>query len=257
MEPLSPGDPERIGRYSCVARLGTGGIGQVFLARADDGAQVALKVVHTDLAEDPAFHACFAREAAAMRRVSGPYTARLFDAGAEPRPWLAMAHLPGPSLEEAVARHGPLSVGGTRRLGASLAEALGWIHRAGVVHRDVKPGNILLTAAGPRLIDFGNAGGRGLGTSDRSAGSFTGTPAYMAPEHRAGGPVAFPADVFSLGRVLVFCRMGDAGLVDPVGDEGLRAVITGCLAEDPARRPGTEQLVTALSPAAGRAVRPL
>lgn len=254
MEPLRPGDPEQIGGYTCVARLGAGGMGQVFLAHADDGALVALKLIHPDLAEDPAFHARFAREAAAMRRVSGPYTAPLLDAGDIPRPWLATAYLPGLTLEEAVARHGPLNVDATRRLGAALAEALRSIHRAGVVHRDLKPGNVVLTADGPRMVDFGIAGGQGLGTADGSTAPPAGTPAYMAPECLTGGPVTFPADVFALGGILVFCRTGappsTTAPPNPPGDDGLNAVIAACLAADPARRPSTEQLVAALSPGA-------
>ncbi|MGH3243308.1 MAG: PQQ-binding-like beta-propeller repeat protein [Spirillospora sp.] len=260
MEPLRPGDPEQVGGYTCFARLGAGGMGQVFLARADDGALVALKLIHPDLAEDPAFHAGFAREAAAIRKVSAPYTAPLLDAGDEPRPWLAAAYLPGLSLEEAVRRHGPLSIDATRRLGAALAKALDSIHKAGVVHRDLKPGNIVLTADGPRVVDFGIAAGHDLGATDRSAVPYAGTPAYMAPEYSTGGPAAFPADVFALGGVLVFCRTGTpppstADLLARVGDEGLARVIAACLAEDPARRPSPERLVTALSSGDGTVSR--
>ncbi|WUH98431.1 serine/threonine-protein kinase [Spirillospora sp. NBC_00431] len=267
MEPLRPGDPEQVGGYTCFGRLGAGGMGQVFLARAGDGALVALKLIHPDLAGDPSFRAGFAREVAAIRRVSGPHTAPLLDAGDTPRPWLAVAYLPGLSLEEAVTRHGPLSVDATRRLGAALAEALDSIHRAGVVHRDLKPGNILLTADGPRVVDFGIAADQALGTAGRAPGAagrstvpYAGTPAYMAPEYSTGGPVTFPADVYALGGVLVFCRTGAPPLgaapstppdsLDRIGDEGLARVITACLDEDPARRPSTEQLVAALPPGA-------
>jgi serine/threonine protein kinase len=231
----------------------------VFLAQADHGALVALKLLHADLAEDPDVRTCFAREATAMRKASGHYSPPLLDAGVTPRPWLAMAYLPGLSLEETVTRHGPLSVDATRRVGAALAEALGSIHGAGVVHRDLKPGNILLTADGPRVIDFGNASGPALGGSDESTAPLTGTPAYMAPEHWNGGPVAFAADVFAFGRVLMFCRTGahpsgaappdPSGVLHRVGDEGLEELINACLAADPRLRPGTAQLVDALSPA--------
>ncbi|OLT35448.1 hypothetical protein BJF79_32335 [Actinomadura sp. CNU-125] len=170
MEPLRPGDPDRVGGYECVGRLGAGGMGQVFLARSDDGALVALKVVHADLADDPAFRARFARETAAMRRVSGSSIAPLLDTGDVPRPWLAMAYLPGSSLDAAVARHGPLGVPATRRLGAALAEALAAIHRADVVHRDLKPANVLLTPGGPRVVDFGIADGPHPGTTDGTGG---------------------------------------------------------------------------------------
>ncbi|MCQ0005650.1 PQQ-binding-like beta-propeller repeat protein [Actinomadura madurae] len=252
MEPLLPGDPERIGGYRCVARLGTGGMGDVFFVQADTGAPAALKLIHPDLAEDPGFRARFAREVGAMRRVSGSYTAALLDAGDDPRPWLATAYLPGLSLQEAVTRHGPLSIEATRRLGSALAEALASIHAAGVVHRDLKPGNILLTGDGPRVVDFGIAGGHDLTGTD---GTFAGTPAYMAPERWTGGPAAPPADVFALGAVLVFCRTGappQDGLTQdhPPDDQGLGAVIEACLATDPSQRPTTEQVASALSPGA-------
>ncbi|GAA2076573.1 serine/threonine-protein kinase [Actinomadura alba] len=268
MEALRPGDPEKIGGYECVGRLGAGGMGEVFLARAGDGGLVALKLIHADLAEDAAFRARFAREAAAVRRVSGPYTAPLLDSGDVPRPWLATAYLPGLSLEQAVTRHGPLSVEATRRLGAALAEALGAIHRAGVVHRDLKPANILLTADGPRVVDFGIAGGPDFSTGDGTAGRPVGTPAYMAPEQLTGGSVTPAADVFALGGVLVFCRTGSPPfgtapppkpldrvvrgrpVLDDADDAGLREVVAACLAEGSARRPSTEQLVTMLSPGA-------
>ncbi|MEO3826553.1 PQQ-binding-like beta-propeller repeat protein [Actinomadura sp. B10D3] len=257
MEPLLPGDPERIGGYRCVARLGSGGMGEVFLVQADTGAPAALKLIHPDLADDPGFRARFAREVGAMRKVTGPYTAALLDAGDTPRPWLATSYLPGLSLQEAVTRHGPLSVEATRRLGAALAEALASIHGAGVVHRDLKPGNIMLTGDGPRVVDFGLAGVHDLTGTD---GTFAGTPAYMAPERWSGGPAAPPADVFALGGVLVFCRTGAPprhDLVDrdltqdlPHDDQGLGAVIEACLATDPSQRPSTEQVASALSPGA-------
>ena len=267
MEALRPGDPERIGGYECVGRLGTGGMGEVFLARAGDGALVAVKLIHADLADDPAFRARFAREVAAVRRVSGPYTAPLLDSGDEPRPWLATAYLPGLPLDQAVTRHGPLDEASTRRLGAALAEALGTIHRAGVVHRDLKPANILLTPDGPRVVDFGIASGPESGTLHGPAGrtggaaGTAGTPAYMAPEQLTGGPVTPAADVFALGGVLTFCRTGappggdgagggtGAGGGDGGGgDAGLAEVIAACLAEDPARRPTTERLAAVLGP---------
>jgi outer membrane protein assembly factor BamB len=270
MEPLGPDDPERIGRYECLGRLGAGGMGQVYLGRADDGGLVALKLIHSDLAADPAFRTRFTREAEALRRVGGPYTAPLVDTGDVPRPWLATPYLPGLSLDEAVARHGVLSIDATRRLGAALTEALAAIHEAGVVHRDLKPGNILLTAGGPRVVDFGIAVDRSLGTVDEATGTALGTPAYMAPEQLTGARAGFPADVFALGGILVFCRTGAppvrtmrseppdrcaparpaADLPDSIGDESLRAVIEACLAEDPARRPGVRELAAALSPSA-------
>ncbi|MBE1532879.1 protein kinase domain-containing protein [Actinomadura algeriensis] len=253
-----------------MGRLGAGGMGRVFLARTGDGALVALKLLHADLAEDPSMRTRFRREAAVARRVSGPYTAPLLAAGEDPRPWLATAYLPGPTLDEAVLRHGPLTAAATRALGAALAEALGSIHEAGVVHRDLKPGNVLLTADGPRVLDFGVAGGEDPGTADGGAEAAGGTPAYMAPEQLTGGAVSFPADVFALGGVLAFCLTGAPPFPGAAGgdravprppeldaDAELRAVIAACLAEDPSRRPGVASVAAALAPGtAAGAARP-
>ncbi|GAA2401136.1 hypothetical protein GCM10010191_05480 [Actinomadura vinacea] len=262
VEPLRPGDPDRIGGYECVGRLGAGGMGQVFLARAGDGELVALKLIHADLARDPAFRARFAREAEAVRRVSGPYTAPLLDSGEDPRPWLVTAYLRGLSLDLAVRRYGPLNAEATRRLGAALARTLEAMHRAGVVHRDLKPANIMLTVDGPRVVDFGIAGGADAIPHDGEAP--IGTPAYMAPELFTGEPVTQAIDLFALGGVLAFCRTGAAPFrygppaerLDPDGrsesvpddgDAALSALINACLDEDPARRPSPEQLAAALS----------
>jgi len=157
VEELRPGDPRRAGRYELVARLGSGGMGHVFLGRSPGGRPVAVKVIRAELlAGHPDFRARFAREVAAARRVNALFTAPLVDADPDAEmPWLVTAYVPGPSLDDAVAGHGPMPAGAVRGLAAGLAEGLAAIHAAGVVHRDLKPSNVLLAGDGPRIIDFG------------------------------------------------------------------------------------------------------
>ncbi|MBO2457850.1 serine/threonine-protein kinase [Actinomadura violacea] len=186
MRPLRPTDPRRIGR------LGSGGSGQVYLARSPGGRPVAVKVVHGHLAASERFRTRFAREAAAARRVGGFHTAQVVDLApdADP-PWLVTAYVPGPSLRDAVQEHGPLPPAMLTALGAGLAEGPAAVHAAGLVHRDLKPGNVVLAADGPRIIDFGIA--HALDASELTAsGAVLGTPAYMSPEQaraEAVGPL--------------------------------------------------------------------
>lgn len=173
-------------------------------------------------------------------------------------PWLVTAYLPGVSLREAVGADGALSPGAVWTLAAGLVEALVDIHGAGVVHRDLKPGNIMLTGDGPRVIDFGIARPEDA-TAITQVGAVVGSPGYMSPEQRAGHVVGPATDVFSLGAVLVFAatgrepfraagevgRRGDVDLSD-VGDRGLRGLIEACLRGDPARRPSAVDLLERL-----------
>src|ERR1700689_1923000 len=153
---LQPGDPQRVGPYWLLGRLGNGGMGQVFLGRSAGGRPVAVKVIRADLAGDVNFRARFRQEVAAARKVNGLYTALVVDAAPdEQTPWLATAYVPGPSLADAVASHGKLPAGTVLALAAGLAEGLQAIHAAGLVHRDMKPSNVLLADDGPRMIDFG------------------------------------------------------------------------------------------------------
>ncbi|MYZ07868.1 protein kinase, partial [Streptomyces sp. SID2999] len=153
--PLQADDPVVVGGYRLAARLGAGGMGRVYLSHTQGGRPVAIKVVRSELADDPAFRRRFRREIAAARRVRGAYTAELIDAGPEAEPpWLATLYVPGPSLADAVAERGPLPVPAVLWLMAGVAEALQAIHEAGIVHRDLKPSNVLLATDGPRVIDF-------------------------------------------------------------------------------------------------------
>ena len=209
MEVLQPGDPGSVGGYRLLGRLGAGGMGQVFLGVSPGGRKVAVKLIHPVHARDPQFRERFAREIEAAQRVGGFHTAPVVDADphADP-PWMVTAYIEGPSLQEAVGRGGPLPPGTVRAVGAGLAEGLAAIHARGLVHRDLKPGNVILAADGPRIIDFGIARALDATTGITAAGAVVGTFAYMSPE-QFRGEVAGPAsDVFSLGSVLAFAATG-------------------------------------------------
>ncbi|HEY2692765.1 MAG TPA: serine/threonine-protein kinase, partial [Streptosporangiaceae bacterium] len=176
MKPLAASDPRRVGPYRLRARLGAGGMGQVFLGYSPAGRPVAVKVIHHELAADPVFRTRFRREVAAARSVSGAYTAPVTEAGPDDDPpWLATAFVPGPSLADAVAEGGPLPVASVWQLAAGLVEALQAVHASGLVHRDLKPANVMLALDGPRVIDFGIS--RALkSTQMTSTGLIVGTP---------------------------------------------------------------------------------
>jgi serine/threonine protein kinase len=262
---LRADDPPSIGPYRLLGRLGAGGMGQVYLAKSPGGWLVAVKVIRPDLAEEPGFRARFAREIAAARNVSGMYTAPVVDSGAEARrPWMATAYVPGPSLSAAVKDGGPLPLRSVLTLAAGLAEALGAIHRVGVIHRDLKPSNVLLATDGPRVIDFGisQAAER---TALTESGAVMGSPGFMSPEQATGrGQVGAASDVFSLGAVLTFAATADgpfgggtipALLYRVVNEEPdltrvparLRPLIEKCLAKSPAGRPTPTDLLAILS----------
>ncbi|MCZ0207482.1 serine/threonine-protein kinase, partial [Streptomyces sp. UMAF16] len=265
MRPLAADDPEDIGGYRPLARLGAGGMGVVYLARGAGGALVALKVIRAEHAADPAFRARFRREVTAVRGLSGRWLVPVVAADPEARsPWLATEFVPGPALAEAVDGQGALPVAAVRVLGSRLAEALTAVHAAGLVHRDVKPGNVLLGLDGPRLIDFGIALAAGA-TALTAPDAVVGTPGFLSPEQaRARAErVGPPSDVFSLGCVLAYAASarrpfgtGHAAAVlfrtvheDPDLSDvptGLRPLIESCLAKDPARRPTAARVRAAL-----------
>ena len=263
MEILGPHDPRRVGQYRLRATLGSGGMGRVFLGLSPGGFAVAVKVIHPELARDPQFRTRFAREVAAARQVSGAYTAPVVDAGLDDEPpWLATTFVAGPSLADAVAAGGALPDGAVLRLAAGLAEALAAVHACGLVHRDLKPRNVLLAADGPRVIDFGIA--RALdGTTVTGTGTVLGSPGFMSPEQAEGEQVGSASDVFALGCVLAYAATGAApfGVGSPVvvqyrvahgepalGDMSgpLRDLVAGCLAKDPAGRPALSEVLRAL-----------
>ncbi|MFF7653380.1 PQQ-binding-like beta-propeller repeat protein [Streptomyces sp. NPDC007983] len=259
--PLTHDDPQRLGAYTLVARLGSGGMGTVYLGRSAGGRTVALKTMHRQFAAQTEFRTRFRLEIDAARVVGGRYGAQVVDADPlAPTPWLATEYVLGPPLDEAVALAGALPEPTVRVLGAVLCDALAQLHRSDVVHRDLKPSNILLTALGPKVIDFGIARAAGDDRLTRT-GAAAGTPAYMSPEQAVGGEHTPAGDVFALAGVLVFAATGrppfgsgqPADLLyrvryaepDLTGvPDGLRPALERCLAKDPARRPGTAELGT-------------
>ncbi|MFF0384581.1 protein kinase [Streptomyces sp. NPDC004286] len=219
--PLQADDPVVVGGYRLAARLGAGGMGRVYLSHTQGGRPVAIKVVRSELADDPAFRRRFRREIAAARRVRGAYTAELIDADPEAEPpWLATLYVPGPSLADAVAERGPLPVPAVLWLMAGMAEALQAIHEVGIVHRDLKPSNVLLATDGPRVIDFGISLATDA-TSFTATGAAMGTPVFMAPEQASGGEITPATDVFALGQTAAYALLGE-----PLyGDGSLPAVL--------------------------------
>ncbi|MEU0146101.1 protein kinase [Streptomyces sp. NPDC006288] len=266
MQPLEAGEPHTIGAYRLLGRLGAGGMGRVYLGRSAGGRTVAVKVVHPHFALDEQFRARFRREVDAARRLGARWTAPVLDADPDaPVPWVATGYVAGPPLSDAVPRYGPLPEYAVRTLGAGLGEALDAVHGHGLIHRDVKPSNVLLALDGPRLIDFGIARALGATVSLTSTGVSVGSPGYMAPEQIRGLDISGAADVFSLGAVLAYAATGNAPFLgdssavllykvvheEPeLGDlEGeLREVVAGCLAKDPADRPAPADLARRLAP---------
>ncbi|WP_330334599.1 serine/threonine-protein kinase [Streptomyces sp. NBC_00536] len=263
MKALGAADPRQVGPYTLFGRLGAGGMGAVYLGRSAGGRTVAVKVVRPDLAEDSAFRDRFRREVAAARLVSGAFTAPVVDADPDGElPWMATAFVPGISLHQAVSTRGPLPEGALRTLTAGLAEALAGVHAAGVVHRDMKPGNVLLALDGPHLIDFGIS--RAIeGTALTHTGAVIGSAPYMSPEQALGQPVTAAGDVFSLGSTLAYAATGSdlfgegAGAAvmfrvvhtEPSLDAvppGLRPLVAACLAKDPGARPTPRQILEAI-----------
>lgn len=270
MQPLEAGEPRVIGAYRLLGRLGAGGMGRVYLGRSAGGRTVAVKIVHPHFATDEEFRARFRREVEAARRVGGEWTAPVLDADPEaPVPWVATGYVAGPSLDRALAAHGPLPEASVRAVGAGLARALVAVHGLGLVHRDVKPSNVMLTLDGPRLIDFGIARATDGTASLTSTGVSVGSPGYMSPEQILGKGITGAADVFSLGAVMAFAATGrppfsgdnSATLLYKVVHEppelgalpagGLRELIEACLAKTPAERPAPEAVAAALGGALG------
>jgi len=266
-EPLAPGDPQRIGAYRLTGRLGEGGQGAVYLAENASGEPVAVKVLHARLADDPRARARFAAELKVAQRVSGFCTARILDADVEGQtPYIVSEYIDAPSLQAVLAAEGPRTGPALMRVAIGTITALAAIHDAGVVHRDVKPSNVLLAPDGPRVIDFGIA--RALDATGTLSSTAVGTPAYMAPEQIAGHRVGPPADVFAWGATMVCAATGRPPfgrdsipavmhrILHQPPDLGtlsgpLRDVVAMCLAKDPAQRPAAHAVLLRLLRLAG------
>ncbi|MFI6691277.1 protein kinase [Streptomyces sp. NPDC050433] len=266
IKPLAVSDPVRIGPYLLLGRLGAGGMGRVFLARADSGRTVAVKVVHEEHVSDAHFRARFRREIEAARKVGERYTAPVLDAGpGDEPPWVATGYVPGLSLEQVVRLYGPLPAAALHTLADGLLKALKDIHGAGIVHRDLKPSNVMLTVDGMKVIDFGIA--RALETSVESlltsTGMAIGSPGFMSPEQVRGQRAGARSDVFTLGCVLTYAATGQLPFgqgasnqhavmfqivegepdLARVEDAPLRALIARCLTKEIDQRPDVDELL--------------
>jgi hypothetical protein len=266
VEPLRRWDPEYVGGFALLGRLGAGAMGQVYLGRSAAGRLVAVKTIKAELADEPDFRTRFGQEVAAARRVSGAFTAAVVAADSEADiPWLATVYVPAPSLTQLVRACGALPVPAVRWLAAGCAEAVDSIHGAGLVHRDLKPSNVLVSPDGPRVIDFGVAR-----AAERVALTVTrggvGTPAYMAPEQARDTRQATSAsDIYALGATMLFAATGHAPYegetvmdvlvrlaTGPPDLSGLPAdltdVVAACLERDPRNRPSSASLLARLAP---------
>ncbi|MEV4350320.1 serine/threonine-protein kinase [Actinoplanes sp. NPDC049596] len=265
-EPLRPRDPDRLGSYELVGRLGEGGMGTVFLAKSPAGVLVAVKVVRADLAHDDEFRRRFRSEVARVRQVPPFCTAEVLDADPDAEhPYLVCEYVDGPTLAEVVEERGPLTAANLHSVAIGVATALTAIHGAGVIHRDLKPRNVLLAPGSPKVIDFGIARAMGAPSDNTAASQMVGTVAYMAPE-RFGDedvPITAAADVFSWGSVVTYAGTGKTpfGGDSPPATAGriltrepnleglsgpLRDLVAYSLEKDPKNRPTARELLDLL-----------
>ncbi|MFJ7966597.1 serine/threonine protein kinase [Streptomyces sp. NPDC096324] len=254
VQPAQAGDPSRIGPYRIVGRLGAGGMGTVHAGVASDGTRVAVKVIHPSQAQDPHFRARFRREVEMSSRVTGPYLVPLLSADANAgTPWLATEYVAGPTLNQQVFARGRVTGPSLYAFAAATAQALAAVHAAGVVHRDVKPQNVILTPSGPRVLDFGIAHADDDTRATRP-GATTGTPGWISPEQYRTGDAGPESDVFAWGALVAYAATGRSpfgtGASDAVafrvtsGEPDLdgvplplREIVRGALAKEPGDRP--------------------
>ncbi|MEV4381906.1 serine/threonine-protein kinase [Streptosporangium sp. NPDC049644] len=260
--PLTVGDPERIGGYRLSGVLGDGGQGVVYLGHDPADRKVAIKVLHVRMAADPKVRERFMREAEITRRVAAFCTAQVLDGGiVGDRPYLVSEYIPGPSLKELVTGDGPRTGGGLDRLAVATLTALAAIHRAGIIHRDFKPDNVIMGPEGPVVIDFGIA--RVLAATTTRSG-LVGTPAYLSPEQLDGHQAGTASDVFSWAATMVFAATRHpafpgsipAAVMNAVSNrepdlagvpERIRPLLAACLAKDPGARPTVAGLLAVLT----------
>lgn len=258
--PLRSGEPRTIGPFRIRARLGSGGMGDVYLGTGRRGRQVAIKLIRGAQLHDDEFRARFRREVRAVATVRSRHIANLVEADPDAElPWLATEYVPGPTLSQALTADGPLPEAGVLALVRGVAEALLAIHHANLVHRDVKPGNVILGPDGPRLIDLGV-----VATTDATRVTMTGqpvgTPMYMAPEQAAGSRATAAADVWALGALAYYAATGQhlyegdhpavvlyrVSVEDPSYDDApayLRPFLDACLVKDPEQRPSLDAIL--------------
>lgn len=259
---LQAGDPEELGIYRLVGRLGEGGQGTVFLGVDPDGQKVAVKLLHAGSVDNPRARAYFARELASAQQVDPFCTARVLTSDVEGEiPYIVSEYIEGPSLREVVQMHGPREGTVLDRLAIGTATALTAIHKAGIVHRDFKPGNVMMGPDGPRVIDFGIA--RPDQPAATTGQQLLGSPSFMAPEQVRDGHAGPPADVFAWACTMVYAATG----TPPFGDDSIGTVVARilnvepdlgsmkgpladlvkvCLNKDPARRPSARSVLLRL-----------
>jgi eukaryotic-like serine/threonine-protein kinase len=265
-EPLLQRDPRTLGDYELVGRLGEGGMGTVYLARTQAGVLVALKVVRADLAHDDEFRRRFRSEVARARQVPPFCTAEVLDADPDhDSPYLVVEYVDGPTLAHVVEERGPLTAANLHSVAIGVATALTAIHGAGVIHRDLKPRNVLLAPGSPKVIDFGIARHVEATSDNTAADQMVGTVAYMAPERfgDADAPLTPAADVFAWGGVVAYAGTGRTPfaadsppataariLTQPPDLKGLsgplRDLVAHALEKDPANRPSARELLDLL-----------
>ncbi|SFN07564.1 MULTISPECIES: serine/threonine-protein kinase [Actinomadura] len=260
--PLVPGDPARLGRYELVGRLGEGGQSVVYLGRREDGVRAAVKLLRDQLSRSPEWRARFEREMRMIGRVAGFCTAQVVDADISgDLPYVVSEYVPGPSLSGLVNEQGPRIGTDLDRLAIGTVTALAAIHRAGILHRDFKPSNVLMGPDGPRVIDFGIA--RVIGAASARGSGVVGTPSYMAPEQVTDAELGSGVDMFTWAATMLFAATGR----HPFGNdtisavfhrilnyepdlsplpESLRGVVASCLAKDPAMRPAAQEVLLTL-----------
>ena len=259
LEPLQRRDPRALGDYRLLGRLGTGGMGVAFLAEGPED-WVVVKMVRSDLADDSSFRFRLARELEAMRLVEGPHTARLFAEDLDDEvPWFAMEFIPGLTLARRIVDIGPMPADEATLFAGDLCEALESIHQAGITHRDLKPGNIMLSPSGPRLIDFGIAEVSDATQLTRT-GTVLGSTGWLSPEQITGDPVGPATDVHAWALCILYAFTGQqpfGGSSSPATmyrvievtpdvpsfiDEPVRSLLLAALAKDSAKRPTLDRI---------------